>query len=956
MIKAGLSEANSVMQTTSSSQTELGPDTWIDPVDLIAEVVAEETEFTIENGRYRDLDVTVKRSADKNLIEREVEILRTAACEFVVSLCGCFKDAGIFGFVTQRYAVDLRDWSINAAPSANLEDKMLQISSGIVKGLAHINSRGIIHNDIKPQNIFVDEFDRPHIGDFGVATKVGEPLIGFTKRYFDQESLELGPDEKSDGWLLGATIWELWSDELFSIDKEIVLDNIRNERIKDMLKALLRPRGQRSTAKEVLGWFSSTSSNTSQNEFIVDICGWFEEMDAGIVGLVMQKCHTDLTGWSSSATPAELDNKKLQISIGIVSGLAHINNLGILHNDLKPHNVFVDKFDKPFIGDFGVATNSGEKLQGYTVQYFDRESLGSKPLESIPDEKSDSWLLGATIWEFWSGELFSQDKEISMDGIRNDVIKSILNEFLRPRAKRSTAKQVLDIIESAAGKYNVVTRYWDALAAGDTTTLREILSAGSFNVESSKDGVCGLQYACRKNLVEVVKILLEFGADHERRDENGKLPIQLSTSLDVWRAFLGKMRSPIVDLDEAVQRGHDVSARLILAAEENPVTELSKRDNEGNTPLHCAASEGNREVCRVFLCAGAEIDASNPKNETPLLIAARRSKVAVMQLLLQEGADIEARGDGYPRGSTPLLKAAGDGQLEVVRLLLDKGANIESRDSWKNTPLRIAAAKGHLPLVQLLVESGADIEGRGWDERTPLLEAAVCGHLEVARFLLDKGADIESRDEFKGTPLIVAAEKGHLPVVQLLVERRADIEGRGFQERTALLAAASCGQLEVVRLLLDKGADIESRDQVKSTPLIVAAEKGHLPLVQLLVERRADIEGRGLAERTALLAAASCGQLEVARFLLEKGADIESRDLFKKTPLIRAAEQGHLPVVQLLVESGADVGAKDKNGDTPRDLAVKEGHSAVAGFLAKHQFPRRSIMFSPLLDCFRRNN
>ncbi|KAJ3098200.1 Serine/threonine-protein kinase plk1, partial [Phlyctochytrium bullatum] len=719
---------------------------------------------------------------------------------------------------------------------------------------------------------------------------------------------------------------------------------------------------KRSLNKEVIQREIGFLRRANTSEFVVTFKGWFEEVEVGIMALVMQKCAMTLREWSDAATrspPTDLDSKMFQISADIAKGLAHINNLGIIHNDLKPDNVFVDKYSKPYIGDFGVATNKGEPRRGYTERCFDKESL-TLP---IPDEKSDSWLLGATLWAFWCNESFNVNEEIYLDRIRD----------------------------------------LDALASNNSEEVRRSLRRSFVDVDSTKDGLTGLQFACQMNLVQLVKILLEFGADCFRQDANGQLPIQLSTSVDVWKALSTKMQPPSCDLFDAAKNGDDVSARLILAAMKDPLALLTQQKDISEfeedwtgtgMPLHFAAAAGHVAVCRLFLQIGAEIDGRNDKGETPLMVAAWMGHLNVAEMLVTGGADVNGRDE---EGQTPLHHAAYRGHEDIVRFFLENGAEIEARDNEKNnTPLILAAWQGHVSVVQVLVEKRADIEGQGFEERTPLLNAAFRGHLEVVRLLLANGADIESRYEDKCTALILAARSGHLHVTQLLVEKGANLEARGFQERTPLSNATLAGELEVVRFLLESGADIESRDDEQCTPLILAANKGHLSIAQLLVEKGADLEARGFEEhtplhiaalsghldvaaflierganierrnseqctslmlaarsgrlnvaqllvakganiegigfekRTPLLEAAICGQLEVARFLIDKGANIESRDEYKNTPLILAASKGHLSLARLLVEKGAAVGAKDMHGKTARYLAMKNGHRAVA--------------------------
>ncbi len=89
------------------------------------------------------------------------------------------------------------------------------------------------------------------------------------------------------------------------------------------------------------------------------------------------------------------------------------------------------------------------------------------------------------------------------------------------------------------------------------------------------------------------------------------------------------------------------------------------RREDGATPLHRAARTGNRQVARVLIGAGADVNASQ-RGVTPLHIAARRGHWAVAELLLSAGADVDAVDD---RGRTALELAESEGHGSVAELV-----------------------------------------------------------------------------------------------------------------------------------------------------------------------------------------------------------------------------------------------------------------------------------------------
>lgn len=98
-----------------------------------------------------------------------------------------------------------------------------------------------------------------------------------------------------------------------------------------------------------------------------------------------------------------------------------------------------------------------------------------------------------------------------------------------------------------------------------------------------------------------------------------------------------------------------------------------------------AARQGESDMLRSYLNAGAPATLTNAAGDSLLMLAAYHGHAETVQLLLHHGADANASND---RGQTPLAGAAFKGYTDVARVLVDAGADPDA-----GTPSARAAAQ-----------------------------------------------------------------------------------------------------------------------------------------------------------------------------------------------------------------------------------------------------------------------
>jgi len=346
----------------------------------------------------------------------------------------------------------------------------------------------------------------------------------------------------------------------------------------------------------------------------------------------------------------------------------------------------------------------------------------------------------------------------------------------------------------------------DAVRRNDQITLARVIPGE--DVSQLQDDGHPLLFSAKSP--EIMKILLENGADPNARDSEGQ------GVLDYVCQKGGKHAAALAKL--LLDHGANVNARW----------------STGFTPL-LDAKDG--ATVDVLIAHGADIHAKFASGDT-IYCMVGTADVSMFDALLRHGVPFDVHADG----PTALLSAVNGNNTSLMKELLALGVdpNVKGIYAYNHgkpnlmLPLTLATANPYSHAAGFLLDHGAKgdevmldavfnerrevvkaIWNHGVRDISPLCYAVSQGEAagDVQK-LLDQGSPVDPSEDKYLTPLGVAAIDGNLDLVKLLVAGGADPNkghnldsmGPPFNIMLPLVGAASQGHDETVSFLLAHGA------------------------------------------------------------------------------------------------------------------------------------------------------
>ncbi len=250
--------------------------------------------------------------------------------------------------------------------------------------------------------------------------------------------------------------------------------------------------------------------------------------------------------------------------------------------------------------------------------------------------------------------------------------------------------------------------------------VRLLVDAGADVNARSKQGMTPLLIAASNaGSIEIVRLLLAKGAEVKSKSDSTPAAADANDPLATRRRKSGGQGgyTPLL----AAAAANDLEMARLFVEKGVDANAATRR---GDTPLHFAAGAGNLAMVKLLLAKGANVNAATMdavqvrkgpvalNHLTALMYAAPYGTPELIRTLIDAGAQVNAKDI---RDMTPLMLAVSSETQnpEVVRMLLAKGADVKAKSVLGETSLDWAKKFSSPEVIRLLQDAGAATSAEG---------------------------------------------------------------------------------------------------------------------------------------------------------------------------------------------------------------------------------------------------
>ena len=364
-----------------------------------------------------------------------------------------------------------------------------------------------------------------------------------------------------------------------------------------------------------------------------------------------------------------------------------------------------------------------------------------------------------------------------------------------------------DSTEKPQYSYLYNTALIKAITDNDSQRVNFLLYAGMDPNEPNDEGLTPL-VAAAKSDAEITEMLLNHKAKVDEPSINGTTPLMAAAAY-----------------------GQPANVRLLLEYGANP----NLKDNQGKTAMDYASENKNHKAALELINTPViKLDDQETALAASLIAAVGAKDRATMQTMLKRGADINSQNR---LGQTPIIAAVNTNDIKFVKEILTYHPNLEIQDNAGRSPLMHAIQNDNEAIAKLLMVQGANPQTQDLVGTTPLILAAKNGNTVLVKEILASGADVNTQDKLGRSALSWAVENKDNETFYAVMSKnnlRPDLP-YSQENVTPLTVATMLQERDMANDLIQKGADVNFQDSSDNTPLVYAVENNDTDIASLLL-------------------------------------------------------------------------------------------------------------------------